>query len=1318
MAETLANELLKVLVKKMTDEAFKRVARAQGIYNELKELKKTLSRIQDLLHDASQKEVTYKSVKEWLNDLQHLAYDIDDVLDDVATEAMRRELTLQEPAASTSMVRKLIPSCCTNFSLTHRLSPELDRINRDLENLEKRKTDLGLLKIDEKPRNTSRRSETSLPERDVVGREVEKEQLLKKLLGDDDGSSKDNFSVLPIVGMGGVGKTTLARLLYNDTKVQEHFEPKAWVCVSDDFDIFKISNTIFQSVTTTKNEKFEDLDKLQIAIVEQFKGKRFLLVVDDVWSENYGDWENLVRPFLSCAPGSRIIMTTRKERLLKKLGFDNLDCLESLSHEDALCLLALHAFGVDNFDLHKTLKPQGEGIVKKCARLPLALKVIGRLLRTRTDKEDWDDVLNSEIWDIETGNDIENGNDKENRDKILPALKLSYHDLQADLKQLFAYCSLFPKDFLFDKEDLVLLWMAEGFLNPSNATKSPERLGREYFEILLSRSFFQHAPNNESLFIMHDLMNDLAMLVARELFLRFDNHMKIGTEDLAKYRHMSFSRETYVGYHKFEAFKGAKSMRTLLAVSIDVDQSWNYFFLSNKILVDLLPSLTLLRVLSLSRFQITEVPEFIGSLKHLRYLNLSRTRIKVLPENIGNLYNLQTLIVFGCGSLTKLPESFLKLKKLRHFDIRDTPLLEKLPFGIGELESLQTLTKIIIEGDDGFAINELKGLANLHGKVSIEGLHKVQSAKHAREANLSLKKITGLELQWVDVFDGSRMDTLEEEVLNELKPNSDMLKTLSVVSYGGTQISNWVGDRSFHELVNVSIRGCKKCKSLPPFGLLPSLKRLQIQGMDEVKIIGLELTGNDVNAFRSLEVLIFQDMSVWEGWSTINEGSAAVFTCLKELYVKKCPQLINVSLQALPSLKVLEIDRCGDGVLRSLVQVASSIIELRITDILGLTYKVWRGVIRYLKEVEELSIGGCDEIKYLWESETEASKLLVRLKELRLVFCSGLVSLEEKEEDDNFGSSTLLSLRSLYVDSCSSIKRLCCPNSIESLHIGDCSVITDVYLPKEEGNKLKSLFISSCEKLQGKINNTSMPMLETLYIDKRENLRSISELSNSTHLTSLGIDCCPHIVSLPELQLSNLTRLSISECESLVSLPELLNLTVLSIIDCERLVSLPELKNLALLKDLEIRRCPGIDVSIHGGRWPPKLCSLEIGRLKKPISEWGNQNFPPSLVELSLSDEPDVRNFSQLSHLFPSSLTTLRIFEFDNLESVSMGLQHLTSLQHLEIWYCPKVNDLPDMLLPSLLSLRIVGCPKLKERCEGRGSHYWSLISHIPCIFI
>ncbi|MFS7925486.1 putative leucine-rich repeat domain superfamily [Helianthus anomalus] len=186
-----------------------------------------------------------------------------------------------------------------------------------------------------------------------------------------------------------------------------------------------------------------------------------------------------------------------------------------------------------------------------------------------------------------------------------------------------------------------------------------------------------------------------------------------------------------------------------------------------------------------------------------------------------------------------------------------------------------------------------------------------------------------------------------------------------------------------------------------------------------------------------------------------------------------------------------------------------------------------------------------------------------------------------------------------------------------------------------------------------------------------------------------------------DLQLPNLIRWMIYNCENLGSFPDL------------------QLSNLTMLKDMFILKCPMIDASLPRGLWPPNLCSLKIGGLKKPISEWGNQNFPASLVELTLCSEPDVSDFSQLSHLFPSSLTTLYIVRFDNLESISTGLQHLTFLQHLTISFCPEVNDLPETLLPSLLSLRIEGdCPKLKERCEGRGSHYWPRISHIPCIHI
>ncbi|KAK1418739.1 hypothetical protein QVD17_27885 [Tagetes erecta] len=1231
-AETVAGALLQVIFEKLADEALKRYARAQGIYSELENLGTELSHIQALLNDASDKEIKEGAVKLWLNDLQHLAYDIDDVLDDVATEAMHHELTL-ESGAITSKVRKLIaPTCCTNLSLSHRLSPTLDRITIELRHLEKRKEGLRLIKKDGKTKY-KRGTETSLLEPDLVGRQGEKEKLLNKLFGGE--SSTENFSIIPIVGMGGVGKTTLARLLYNDTQVNDHFELKAWVCISDDFDTFKISGTILQCVTG-ENKEFKDLNQLQLALAEVFKDKLFLLVVDDVWSENYNDWEILVRPFRSCTPGSRIIMTTRKEELLKMLGFDHLDHLESLSNKDALSLLALHALGAENFDLHPTLRPKGEGIVGRCCGLPLALKAIGRLLRTKIEK-DWDDVLDSEIWDIKDGGEI------------VPALRLSYHDLSADLKQLFAYCSLFPKDFVFDRDDLVLLWMAEGYLNRSPTKKPPECLGQENFKKLLSLSFFQYAPNDKSFFIMHDLMNDMANFVAREYFLRFEKKTDMMEETLAKYRHLSFIREEYVGYQKFKAFERATSLRTLLPVFAGVEQSWDQFYISNKTLDNLIHKLLLLRVLSLRRFNISEVPEFIGKLKHLRYLNLSQTKIKVIPESVGNLYNLQTLILFGCERLTQLPKSFTKLKKLRHFDIKDTPLLKKLPMGISELRSLRTLSKIIIGKEDGFAIAKLKGFENLQGELSLRGLHNVQSARHSQEVNLFLRRLTKLELKWDD---DSQRGTRVIEFLNELKPHNDTLKSLGIELYAGIEFPCWVGDPSFRQLGHVSIRGCRKCTSIPPLGQLPSLKELIIQGMDEVRVIGIELTQTITVAFPSLEVLEFEDMMEWEAWSTNNEVVDVVFPCLRELYIKKCPKLSNISLDALPLLRLLEINECGDCVLRSVVRAASSITKLNITSIAGLTNEVWKGVMKNLGEVEEVSLAECNEIRYLWESEVETSKVLVNLKKLSVKYCDNLVSFGVKEEDDHFRCIFLSSLMVLEIRNCKKIECCCCPNSIENLIICDCESLANLSFPAtpERWKKLKLLHLFDCKKLLELIDYTNMPMLN----------------------------------------------------------------------------------------DLRIMNCPSMDTSFSRGLWPPNLIILAVGRLKKPMSDWGPQYFPASLVALILLGESNVGNIGQLSHLLPSSLTHLWIRGFDKLESVSMGLQRLTSLHHLiidnctkmkhlqeetltslhhlQISFCPKIKHFSKTVLPSLLSLRIYGCPKLEKRYNGRGSHYWPQISHIPCI--
>ncbi|KAJ0478496.1 putative leucine-rich repeat domain superfamily [Helianthus annuus] len=587
---------------------------------------------------------------------------------------------------------------------------------------------------------------------------------------------------------------------------------------------------------------------------------------------------------------------------------------------------------------------------------------------------------------------------------------------------------------------------------------------------------------------------------------------------------------------------------------------------------------------------------------------------------------------------------------------------------IGELKSLQiTLSKINIESECGTEIAKLKDFKNLYEKISVVGLEKVQNAIYAHEANFSQKKLSELELVWSDELHDSRNELLEKAVLNELMPCPDKLIQLEIKSYGGLEFPNWVADPSFLHLKHVSISGCKRCTSLPPLAQLPSLKELFIIGLLEV--VGFDLFGTG-HAFPSLEILSFRDMFGWKKWSGV------VFPRLQTLEIIGCPNLVEVTLEALPSLNVLTLTTCDSGVLRSLVEVASAVTKLNIDNISGLNDVVWGGVIEYLGAVEELRIEYCNEIRYLVKSDAAASNLLTSLRKLR-------------------------------VSCCRKMERCSCPDGIEELIVWDCSSMTVVSFPKGGQEKLRSLTIFNCWKLiergwggqKTNNNRSSMPMLEQVYINDWPNLKSMIELNCLVHLTELIIE------------------------------------------DCENLESFPD--TLTSLKILKITNCPKLDVCfLPGWVWPPTLQFLIIGKLKKPFSEWGPQSFPTTLVELELygGGEDGARSCSEFSHLLPSSLTSLKITAFKNLESVSMGLQHLqslsffncpnlkkvsshpqhlTSLHHLSFAYCPKMMDLPEMLLPSLLRLNIFyNCPEgLKERCCKNGS-YWPLISHIPCIDI
>ncbi|KAK1422140.1 hypothetical protein QVD17_25046 [Tagetes erecta] len=1054
VAELFIGAFITVLFEKLAYSDLIKLARSTGIYSELEKWKNILTQIQDVLLDAGHKHIRERSVQSWLNKLQHLAYEIDDALDDLATEAARRRLSQKcSPNNNTSKVLKFVPNKFHDLKYGRKMSAKLDEITTKLHDLIEEKNLLGLSVNVESANRVSRRfEETSLVvESQVIGREDDKVALLRTLLENVSLSDQtQNFKVVSIVGLGGIGKTTLAQLLYNDKRVKDHFEVMAWVCVSDEFDVFSISKSIFQAIGGG-NQDFADLNLLQVALSKELSNKKFLLVLDDVWNEKYNEWERLQRPFYVGSHGSKILVTTRKTIVASTMDSVQTYTLELLSYEEALSLFSHHASSKQNFDVKRILELHGKDIVKKCGRLPLALRTLGRVFRKKSTYEEWKKLLKSEIWNL----DIEG--------EIPTTLRLSYHDLPPHLKQMFTYCCLFPKDYIFDQDELVMMWMAEGFLNEPNRDDSMEDLGGEYFKELVSRSFFQHSTEFKFKYIMHDLVNDLAINVGGEFFFMLDDRMNVNNmhEALEKAHHLSFIHEKDTSDKKFKALQTTRRLRTCLVGG--VFSALDTFY-SNKVVIELQHQLQFLRVFSLAGNNIREVPQSIGCLKHLRYLNFSVTKITCLPEQVGNLHNLQSLLLSNCVYLSSLPKSTIKLINLRHLDIAWTRSLNKMPLGLGGLTRLQTLCKFIIGGASECKISDLKGLVHLRGQLSIKGLHEVKDAQHAKEANLHHKKgIYDLRLGWSDIFDDSRNKTNEYEVLEGLRP-FEKLSRLEIKYYNGTKFSSWVGDPTFYCLTELILYGCRSCTCLPTLGQLPSLQTLSVSRMYELKRLGSEfLQPSDTChgvAFPSLIILRFSDMMGWEEWLTSNGDQAGAFPCLREI----------------------------------------------------------------------------------------------------------------------------------------------------------------------------------------------------------------------------SIQSCMHLKSFPYEHLQSLTS----------------------------------------LKDVMITCCPSMGYFFPYGMWPPNLSSLTIGGLKKPISEWGMQNFPTSLVKMRLYGEnsgvvlfsKEDKDMTSSSLLLPSSLTSLHIREFMELESLSKGLQHLTCLRELQITRCPKLRDLPETLLHSLSRLDVYGyChPELKKMC-GRKGKYWPIIS-------
>ncbi|KAK8330080.1 hypothetical protein V6Z12_A11G370000, partial [Gossypium hirsutum] len=1179
---------------------------------------------------------------------------------------------------------------------------------------------------------------------EYVGRHKEKKEMIELLKGD----TSNGVLVLSIVGIEGMGKTTLAQLVYNDATINQSFDHKAWVCVSDHFDAVNITCTILKSIDPDSRHE-NDLNLLQVKLKEKLSGKRFLLVLDDIWNENYNDWTILRSPF---GAGTHIIVTTRLQIVSSIVDSLKAFHLDKLSDDDCLSIFTQHALKARNFDGHLQFKEIGEKIVRRCNGIPLAAKAIGSLLRTVKYHGEWERIYESEIWNL-----------PEEQCGIIPALRLSYHHLPSYLKRCFAYCSILPKDYEFKEKEIILLWRAEGLLQ-QKAMPQIKYLGNQYFQDLVSRSFFQTSSKDKSRFVMDDLINDLAQVVAGEICSKLEGDKKWKFSN--RTRHSSYIVGSYDTVKKFEAFDQVNFLRTFLPLNMSV--RWPY--LTNVVLADLLPRLGYLRMLSLSGYKITELPDVFENLKHLRYLNFSNTHIKCLPDSLCTLYHLETLLLNRCSKLQRLPSKMENLVNLHYLDIRGANSIERMPFGIDKLTKLQRLTDFIIGEGDGCHIRDLKYLSNLRGDFRLSGLENV-NGEDAGEAKLIEKQgIDRLVLHWSEKFEkASRNKEIQEWVLDSLRPPKK-IEHLVIQNYGGAKFSTWIADSSFKNMLSLELRNCKNY--------------LSISGLDQVHKIGAELFGeNQSNAFASLESLCFDNMLNWEEWDLYEDDEqVSKFPSLCKLSIKRCPILLGRLPTILQSLQKLVIYECSrlvasissfhllcelsiagceelvdEGSLS--VQKVTSLKHVSLSNISKFNISEERIMLRFANS-ETFYISGWKELGSL----SQIGLRLVGHRFITIAYCPQLVSLETEEI---LQLDKIPGVESLEIRGCERLNRLPevllaflfitkiklqnCPGlvcfaesnfppTLKELKIEYCVNLQYLVDEKENNNKsmssntclLEHLEIWSCDSLiwlssRGDICNR-LQYLEIIYCSKLSSLFLNAELP--VKLKRLSILDCPMLgciaqdfVETTDLEsiykLSHLQEIQLIECPNLVSFEEksglpTTNLRAFRIEDCENFGVLPKcIHHFTSLRKLKVWKCSA-NISFPEESFPNSLTSLKISNAPKiytSLVQWGFNRLT-SFQKLKISGEgcSSVMSFPEegIGRMLPPSLTSIRIHNFENLEfRCSKGFQHLTSLPQLHIYDCPKLTSLPekDMLL-SLEQLHISNYPLLEEGREVQDCPY------------
>ncbi|XP_059450805.1 disease resistance protein RGA2-like [Corylus avellana] len=1007
MAEAVLVDTAVSIAESLGSLALQEIGLLWGFKYELKMLGNTVSTIQAVFLDAEEQQAQNHAVKDWLRKLKDAMYDADDLLDDFSTQLLRRQVMTRDNKMA-KQVRNFFSKSnqlAYGFKMGHRIK----KLRKRLDEIAADRIKFGFT---ERPTATRtqfehrKREDTHSFVRDeqVIGREDEK-KAVKKLLLDSD--AKEDVSIIPIVGIGGLGKTTLAQYVFNDEEVQNHFELRLWVCVPDPFDMKIIVQKIVECAIERRPETLE-MDLLQRLLRSKMDRKRYLLVLDDVWNENRGTWLDLETLLLGGLRGSKVLITTRSTKVAEITGTVSPYLLGGLSESNSWDLFKKMAFKDGKEPKNTKLVEIGREILQKCAQVPLAIRSIGSLLYFKNSEVDWLYFKNSELYKI---TQQDNG--------IFPILKLSYDHLPSQLKQCFAYCSLFPKDFEIEVEVLIQLWIAHGFIHSSDTNRCLEDVGREYFMNLLWRSFFQDININEYGDIeackMHDLIHDLAESVAGdECIISIPNVEKV----VEITRHMTCDSLDSLRDIPTPLLKAHK-MRTLLLLFPTRPSH-------NPVYDTIISSFECLRALNMSGSNIQDVPNFIGKLTALQTLTLYTLGKKEssIPKQKGGLRDL--------NSLDEL-RGELHIKCLEH--LRSSPLEAKA----ANLERKQYLRSLELKWNpqdgsdsDTTIANDEQLLQNLRPHLNLKQLHIHGFAGVRLSSWVSLLSnlvdITLWDCKWcqhippLDCFPSLKMLHLRK--LSALEYISNDGNDVSSLSLESLTLSDLPKLRGWGRMRDAVTAKHDKHHHLPLFPSFPCLSSLDISDCPMMCLIPVIAPGSETTpssfSLSTLSKLKSLYLQCLEELEYLPEEWLQNLTSLETLEISECRKLripMSPLFQHLTALEDLQISTPKELVSNEVEKGAqclgsTTLRRLYIQNVPNLVSLPRE--LRHVTTLQELQIENCPTLKSLPEWIGNFTSLQM----LKILNCPNLVSLPE-------GIHILPSLHYLIIGRCHHLEERC-----------------------------------------------------------------------------------------------------------------------------------------------------------------------------------------------------------------------------------------------------------------------------------------------------